>query len=140
MRGIAMNMKEAVTSALVKKYATIEGRASRSEYWWFTLFYALGSIIFEVLDAVLGWQFGEPNMFANQPGVLDVLFTVAIVVPFVCVTARRLHDVNRSGWWQLIPITIIGLIPFIYWMVKKPKDNEEGRENKWGTNPLLDKD
>ena len=140
MRGIAMNMKEAVTSALVKKYATIEGRASRSEYWWFTLFYYLGSFLASALDAGLGWQFGEPNMFADQPGVLDVLFTFAILVPFVCVTARRLHDVNRSGWWQLIPITIIGLIPFIYWMVKKPKDNEEGRENKWGTNPLLDED
>ncbi|XXK59719.1 DUF805 domain-containing protein [Porticoccaceae bacterium nBUS_09] len=135
-----MNMKEAVTSALVKKYATTEGRASRSEYWWFYLFCGLGTILFDVLDAVLGWQFGT-DMFGNKHrGVLNLLFTLAIIIPFICVTARRLHDVNRSGWWQLIPITIIGLIPFIYWMVKKPKDNEEGRENKWGTNPLLDED
>ncbi|XXK45420.1 DUF805 domain-containing protein [Porticoccaceae bacterium nBUS_17] len=135
-----MNMKEAVTSVLVKKYATIEGRASRSEYWWFTLFYVLASALSDVLDAVLGWQFGAPDPFGQQPGVLNLLFLLAIIIPFICVTARRLHDVNRSGWWQLIPITIIGLIPFIYWMVKKPKDNEEGRENKWGTNPLLDED
>ena len=135
-----MNMKEAVTSALVKKYATIEGRASRSEYWWFTLFYALGSIIFEVLDAVLGWQFGEPYILSNQPGGLYLLFLLAIIIPTICVTARRLHDVNRSGWWQLIPITIIGLIPCIYWLIKRPVDNELGRENKWGTNPLLDED
>ena len=135
-----MNMKEAVTSVLVKKYATIEGRASRSEYWWFTLFYVLASVLSDVLDAVLGWQFGEPDPFGQQPGVLNGLFLLAILIPFICVTARRLHDVNRSGWWQLIPFTIIGLIPFFYWLVKKPKDDEEGRENKWGTNPLLDED
>ena len=135
-----MNMKEAVTSALVKKYATIEGRASRSEYWWFYLFLGLGTVLFDVLDAVLGWQFGDLICLVINRGVLNLLFTLAIIIPFICVTARRLHDVNRSGWWQLIPITIIGLIPFIYWMVKKPEDNEEGRENKWGTNPLLDED
>jgi uncharacterized membrane protein YhaH (DUF805 family) len=135
-----MNMKEAVTSVVIKKYATIEGRASRSEYWWFTLFYVLASVLSDVLDAVLGWQFGEPDPFGQQPGVLNSLFLLAILIPFICVTARRLHDVNRSGWWQLIPFTIIGLIPFFYWLVKKPKDDEEGRENKWGTNPLLDED
>ena len=135
-----MNMKEAVTSVLIKKYATIEGRASRSEYWWFTLFYVLASVLSDVLDAVLGWQFGEPDPFGQQPGVLNSLFLLAILIAFICVTARRLHDVNRSGWWQLIPFTIIGLIPFFYWLVKKPKDDEEGRENKWGTNPLLDED
>ena len=135
-----MNMKEAVTSVLIKKYATIEGRASRSEYWWFTLFYVLASVLSDVLDSVLGWQFGEPDPFGQQPGVLNSLFLLAILIPFICVTARRLHDVNRSGWWQLIPFTIIGLIPFFYWLVKKPKDDEEGRENKWGTNPLLDED
>jgi uncharacterized membrane protein YhaH (DUF805 family) len=134
-----MNMKEAVTSAVVKKYATIEGRASRSEFWWFTLFLVLGGILFDVLDAVLGWQFGEPDIFGNRAGVLNLLFNLAVLVPIVCVTARRLHDVNRSGWWMLIPLTVIGIIPYIYWTVKKPEDNDEGRENQWGTNPLLDK-
>ena len=86
----------------------------------------------------LGWQFGEPDMFGNQPGVLNLLFLLATIVPLICVTARRLHDVNRSGWWMLISFTIIGLIPYFYWMVKKPVDNQEGRENKWGTNPLID--
>ena len=135
-----MNMKEAVTSAVFKKYATIEGRASRSEFWWFTLFSVLGSTLFDVLDAVLGWQFGEPDIFGNRAGVLNLLFRLALLVPIVCVTARRLHDVNRSGWWMLIPLTVIGIIPYFYWTVKKPEDNEEGRENKWGTNPLLDED
>ena len=89
---------------------------------------------------MLGWQFGEPYILSNQSGVLYLLFLLAIIIPTICVTARRLHDVNRSGWWQLIPITIIGLIPCIYWLIKRPVDNELGRENKWGTNPLLDED
>ena len=135
-----MNMKEAVTSVVIKKYATIEGRASRSEFWWFILFYNLGKLLTSALDAGLGWQFGEPDPFGQQPGVLNLLFLLATIVPLICVTARRLHDVNRSGWWMLISFTIIGLIPYFYWMVKKPEDNEEGRENKWGTNPLLDED
>ena len=73
-----MNMKEAVTSAVFKKYATIEGRASRSEFWWFTLFSVLGSTLFDVLDAVLGWQFGEPDIFGNRAGVLNLLFSLAL--------------------------------------------------------------
>jgi len=93
-----------------------------------------------ILDRALGWEFGEPDALGSRLGVLDSIFSIATVVPTICVAARRLHDVNRSGWWMLIPITIIGIIPFIYWMVKKPEDNEEGRENKWGTNPLLDED
>ena len=135
-----MNMKEAVTSALVKQYATIERRASRSEYWWFYLFCGLGTVLFDGLDVVLGCQFGTDMFGHKHRGVLNLLFTLAIIIPFICVTARRLHDVNRSGWWQLIPITIIGLIPCIYWLIKRPVDNELGRENKWGTNPLLDED
>ena len=134
-----MNIKEALSSVLVKKYATIEGRASRSEFWWFTLFYILGDFFTDALDAELGWQFAEGDAFGGQLGALNLLFLLAILVPYTCVTARRLHDVNKSGYWMLLPATIIGIIPFWYWMLKKPEDNEEGRENKWGTNPLLDK-
>ena len=133
-----MNMREVVSSALFKKYATVQGRASRSEFWWFTLFYVLGSVLFQILDSVFGLTFGEPDMFGNQPGWLNFIYSLAMICPSVCVTARRLHDVNRTGWWMLIPLTVIGIIPYFYWMVKKPEDNEEGRENKWGKNPLLD--
>ena len=134
-----MNMREAVSSVLLKKYAVSKGRASRSEFWWFFLFVLLGQVFFEILDRLFGFQFGDPDIFGGQPGVLKMLFNFSILIPYINVTARRLHDVNRSGWWMLIPITIIGIIPYYYWMIKKPEDNEEGRENKWGKNPLLDK-
>ena len=73
-----MNMKEAVTSAVFKKYATIEGRASRSEFWWFVLFTVLASNLIQLLDTALGWQFGESDALGNQPGVLFLLFNLGI--------------------------------------------------------------
>ena len=50
----------------------------------------------------------------------------------VAVSARRMHDVNRSGWWQLIPLTIIGIIPYTYWVTKK----SDPQDNNFGPNPL----
>ena len=147
MRGITMNMKEAVSSVLVKKYATIEGRASRSEYWWFRLFSFSVHLALSNLDNALGWKFGYPVI---PSGVLNLIFSLAILVPTVCVTARRLHDRGHSGWWMLFTfvivlvapmmVAILAFIPMIYWLVMAPKEGEEGRENKWGTNPLLDED
>lgn len=93
-----MNMKEAVTSALFKKYATINSRASRSEFWWFTLFCVLAGVLLQALDMLLGWELGEPDVLGNWSGVLNGLFSLAALIPTICVTARRLHDVNRSGW------------------------------------------
>lgn len=130
-------MKEAVTSVLFKKYNDINSRASRSEYWWYALFSFLAALLCQSLDALFGWQFGQPDAMGNRSGVLVSLFYVATFIPAICVAVRRLHDVNRSGWWMLITFTIIGLIPLTYWMIKKPEDSEDGRENKWGKNPLL---
>ena len=147
MRGITINIKEAVSSVLVKKYATIDGRASRSEYWWFRLFSFLVHLALSNLDNALGWKFGY---LESPSGVLGSIFFLATLVPSVCVTARRLHDRGHSGWWMLFTfvivlvapmmVAILALIPMIYWLVMPPKEGEEGRENKWGTNPLLDED
>ena len=128
-----MNMMQAVKQALGKKYSDVKGRVTRSEYWWFILFLILGDIVTNVLDVALGWQFGEPDVFGSQMGTLNILFNLAVLVPCICVTARRLHDVNRSGWWMLIPLTIIGIIPFYYWMLKK----SDAEQNKWGHSPAM---
>ena len=64
------------------------------------------------------------------------LYYLIIFIPQITVSVRRLHDVDRSGWWVLIPFTIIGLIPFLYWVCQK---GDEG-ENRFGPEPLaLDK-
>ena len=61
-----------------------------------------------------------------------MIFVLAVLVPNITVTVRRLHDVDRSGWWMLIPMTIIGIIPYLYWVCKK---GDEG-ENRFGPEPL----
>jgi len=66
-------------------YATFSGRARRAEYWWWALFAFVGGI-------VIGWI-----------PVLDVIFSFGILIPGLAVTARRLHDIGRSGWWLLAP-------------------------------------
>ena len=78
-----------------KKYATFEGRASRSEYWWFFLFTFLGSAAAGIIGQALSG-----------------LFSLAVLLPSLAVGARRLHDTDRSGWFLLL-----WFIPFIGWIV-----------------------
>ena len=113
-----MNFFEAVKSAF-SKYGVIAGRSLRSEYWYFQLFIFIGGLVSAVPDIQIG-------------GPVYVIFVLAVLVPNITVTVRRLHDVDRSGWWWFIPLTIIGLIPFLYWMCKK---GDEG-ENRFGPEPL----
>ncbi len=85
------------------KYADFKGRAIRSEYWWFALFTFLVGI-------VLG-QFSQ---------VASSLFSLATMIPSLAVGARRLHDTNRSGWWQLLWfVPVIGWIFLIYWLAQE---------------------
>ena len=121
-----MNFIEAVKSCFTK-YATTEGRSLRSEYWYFTLFYIIGTIITSILDIII-----FPGLTEGAYTPLNMIFSLGSLLPFIAVAARRLHDVNRNGWWQLIPMTVIGIIPFIYWMTKK---GDEG-DNRFGSNPL----
>lgn len=110
-----MNFKEAIVSCFTK-YAIFKGRASRSEYWYWSLFCFLVFLPLAILKL----------------HALDTILTFAFALPWIAVTTRRLHDVNRSGWWQLIPITIIGIIPFIYWMCKAPVNIG----NRFGPTPV----
>ena len=92
-----------------KKYADFSGRALRSEFWWFVLFSLLGGIVSVIIDVmILGYSI-ESN------GPINLIFTVALILPGIAVTARRLHDINKSGWWQLIELTIIGILLIIIW-------------------------
>ena len=96
-----MNHIEAVT-ACFKKYATFSGRASRSEFWWFMLFQIT---VVVVMALVLG-------------DVGRSLASLVFLLPSLAVSARRLHDNGRSGWWQLLSLTGIGIFVLIYWYVQ----------------------
>jgi len=102
-------MIESVNTCLTK-YFTFDGVASRSEFWWFQLFYTVVCILGIVLD-------GNSVDYAgiSEAGYFEIIFTLIFLTPAIAVGCRRLHEINKSGWWQLIAITIIGLIPLIYW-------------------------
>ena len=88
----------------IKQYADFKGRARRKEYWMFTLFYLLFLLPLAVLVGIeIGLEIEIP-IFT----ILFVLFIFALIVPTYAVTARRLHDTGRSGWWILI-----NFIPYI---------------------------
>tara|TARA_B100000686_G_C15976582_1_gene565297 strand:+ start:78 stop:449 length:372 start_codon:yes stop_codon:yes gene_type:complete len=109
-----------------KKYAVFSGRASRSEFWWFELFLLIGAIVTVVIDTMmLGYTF-------EDYGPINVIFSVVTFLPAIAVGARRLHDINRTGWWQLIAFTIIGIILLIIWWatVGKNKKNDHGNPIK----------
>jgi len=88
-------------SVCLKKYATFEGRASRSEYWFFALFYIIVSVLSGFVEGLTG-----------MAGLSYIPF-LAFFIPSIAVGCRRMHDVGRSGWFQLIPIynLILALTP-----------------------------
>ena len=105
-----------------KKYAEFSGRALRSEFWWFALFCFIGGIVTGVIDVmILGYS-------AESYGPINIIFSVITFLPALAVGARRLHDINKSGWWQLIALTGIGIILLIIWFatVGENKKNVHG--------------
>ena len=113
----------------VTKFADFEGRARRKEYWFFMLFYFVFLALAVVLDKALGTLSTEPEI-----GLFSCIFGLAMFVPSIAVTVRRLHDTDRSGWWYLI-----GFIPIvgpIWLMVLMVFDGQAG-ENRFGPDPKL---
>lgn len=109
------------------KYFQFSGRASRSEYWWFVLFYILANIVTSLLDNAL-----FPPSNPDGPTLLNALFALVSIIPSLSVTSRRLHDVDRSGWWQLLGIIpIVGWIIMIYWLAQKGTSGP----NRFGEEP-----
>src|SRR4051812_15937585 len=101
----------------LRKYATFEGRARRSEYWLFVLFVFLVEGGAVVLGAALGGDSAEPGAREGALLLLLSAFVLAMFVPSLAVAVRRLHDTNRSGWWVLIGlIPIIGAIVMLVFM------------------------
>ncbi|MBS0565126.1 MAG: DUF805 domain-containing protein [Proteobacteria bacterium] len=91
----------AAVSTCLSKYATFSGRAPRSEYWWFALFNFLVGIVATVLDKI-GFGTGP-----DSKEIFGAISSLALLVPSVAVAARRLHDVDRSGFFQLLPVGVL---------------------------------
>jgi uncharacterized membrane protein YhaH (DUF805 family) len=99
-----MDFATAVQTVVVQKYANFSGRAMRSEYWWFVLAYFIASLVLMLVDKVLGVQ------------LLSTILGLALLIPSIAVGVRRLHDLDKSGWWLLIAlIPLIGGLVLLYW-------------------------
>mgnify|MGYP001324097991 CR=1 FL=1 len=144
---MGLNLPEAVKTCF-KKYFDFKGRASRSEYWYFTLFILIGYAI----GITLGLM--APVFF-----IINGVFFLLVIIPWVAVAARRLHDINKSGWFQIIPLPagilefifaesrqetleiiflIIGLILYVYLIVLLCTAGDS-KQNRFGKNPLKTK-
>ncbi len=115
-----MTFADAIKTCL-NKYADFSGRATRSEYWWFQLFFMLVYIALAILSGAIS------EMFA----ILALVFALGMLIPATAAGARRLHDTDKSGWWLLL-----GLVPFIgllliYFLAIAGTPND----NRFGPNP-----
>jgi uncharacterized membrane protein YhaH (DUF805 family) len=122
-----MSFGQAV-STVFSKYATFSGRARRSEYWYWVLFVVLLSVVASVLDNVLKLRVVEGSPY----GWITLIVSLALIIPGIAVTVRRLHDTDRSGWWYLLTFVcgIGALIVLVFCII----DGTPG-PNKYGDSP-----
>jgi uncharacterized membrane protein YhaH (DUF805 family) len=129
-------MRDVMTDFInvMRRWNDFGGRSSRKEYWMFALWYLLILVLLSVLD---NFVFGPAGAFGGTKDIdSETTVTVALnfynafylltLVPSISVSVRRLHDINRTGWWLLISLTIVGIIPLLYWAIK-PGDESTNR-------------
>ena len=116
-----MNFGQAISTCM-GKYFTFSGRAKRSEYWWFYLFTILMGWGATLVGAV---TFGPGDPAAD---VMSSILSLIFFMPALAAGSRRLHDIGKSGWWQLLILTVIGIILLIIWWATdtKPEGDKYG--------------
>lgn len=86
-----------------EKYAAFEGRASRREFWYFILANFLISFILGFIEGIVTGAASMPRM-SNDGSALSNVYSLLVFIPSIAVSARRLHDIDKSGWWMLVPL------------------------------------
>ena len=111
----------------LRNYVGFSGRARRREYWFFTLSSLLMTIALSILDLIIFNLSSETVL-----GMFTWAYALAVIIPTLAVTFRRLHDTGKSGWWLLINfVPMIGILIFIVFLLL---DSQPG-ENRWGPSP-----
>ncbi|AXK80031.1 DUF805 domain-containing protein [Pseudolabrys taiwanensis] len=118
-----MNFQEAIKSGF-RNYLTFSGRAPRSEFWFWVLFEVLVSIVANILDVAI-FPFSDVSP-------LNAIVSVALFLPSLAVSVRRLHDIDRTGWWVLISLTVIGVVLLLIWNCLRGTIGA----NRFGPDPL----
>ena len=102
-------------------YADFSGRARRKSFWMFYLFYIIFAIVAGVVDGILG-----------SNGIVSIIYLLAMLIPTISLTVRRLHDTTHSGWWILIGLVpLVGPIVLLIFYLS----NSHPGENIYGPNP-----
>ena len=117
-----MNFTQSLSHCF-NNYTNFNGRASRSEFWWFFLFVTILEFVADMWDYTTGY---------GETGFYIWIVSATTIIPSLSVGARRLHDLNKSGWLQLLAVTIIGLIPLFIWFATEgtKKNNSHGKPIK----------
>jgi len=118
-----MNFQAAIKSGF-RNYVTFSGRAPRSEFWFWVLFEVLVSIVANILDVAI-FPFSDVSP-------LNAIVSVALFLPSLAVSVRRLHDIDRTGWWVLISLTVIGVVLLLIWNCLRGTIGA----NRFGPDPL----
>jgi uncharacterized membrane protein YhaH (DUF805 family) len=118
-----MNFTQAITSGF-QNYVNFSGRSPRSAFWFWNLFALLVSIVAGTIDYLL-----FPHMDFSP---LQSLAGLALLLPGLAVSVRRLHDLDRTGWWLLLILTIIGYIVLLAWFCMRGTVGS----NRYGPDPL----
>lgn len=111
--------------AVMQKYTKFDGRATRAEYWYFVLYFILISIGIGFVEGILGLRSSN-----GSSGILSILFTLGVLVPYIAVGIRRMHDIGKSGWLLLLGlIPLVGGIVLLVFLVRKSDagDNAYGK-------------
>jgi uncharacterized membrane protein YhaH (DUF805 family) len=117
-----MSFVDAIKSVFTQ-YVGFSGRARRSEFWYFYLFTILLSIVASIVQRA---------MTNSTNGIVTTIIGLAIILPYLAVAVRRLHDTSRSGWWLLIGlIPVVGtIILIVFWVQDSHGDNQYGPSPK----------
>jgi uncharacterized membrane protein YhaH (DUF805 family) len=113
---------------VLKQYGDFKNRSTFKEFWQFTLFSVLITLLFTVIDISISFK------IIYNFGILSVFYSIIILIPSLAVSVRRLHDVGKSGWTVLV--LLIPAIGFVWLLVLLCRDTMPER-NKWGENPNL---
>ncbi len=110
-------------------YSNFSGRAQRAEYWWYALINSSVITVIHYVDLLIGttMDYGE----GQRLGIIGAIYALAVIIPGLAVSTRRLHDIGKSGWLLLLALTGIGIIPLFIWHVS---DSTPG-DNQYGPNP-----
>lgn len=136
-----MGFKEAIDSVLKQNYANFQGRAARSEYWFFALFvFIVAGILSALMFATVDFNTGQISGLGYVVIAILAVFYLGILIPSIAVAVRRLHDRNMSGWWYLgfivlSAIPFVGIVASIAMLVIFCLKGTDG-DNRFGPDPL----